>query len=156
VGEHLELGAKNELLWHLPDDFKWFVNKTKGHPIVMGRKTMESLGKPLKNRLNIVIGRNPDAILPGFEYAKSLPKALEMAQQTSADEIYVIGGGQIYSQAIDLANRLYITRVHATFPQADTFFPAIDQSWQVVFQELHPIDELHKFSFEFLIFEKTA
>lgn len=155
VGEHLELGAGNDLMWHLPDDFRWFVNHTKGHPVIMGRKTMESLGKPLKNRTNIVISRNADSIQEGFEYAPSLDVAIERALALDAQEIFIIGGGQIYAETMPLATRLYITRVKSTFPQADTFFPAIDTGWQVVFQELHEIDEKHAHAFEFLILEKA-
>lgn len=155
VGEHLELGAGNDLMWHLPDDFRWFVNHTKGHPVIMGRKTMESLGKPLKNRTNIVISRNADSIQEGFEYAPSLDVAIERALALDAHEIFIIGGGQIYAEAMPLATRLYITRVKSIFPQADTFFPAIDTSWKQVFQELHEKDEKHAHAFEFLIFEKV-
>ena len=155
VGEHLELGAGNDLMWHLPDDFRWFVNHTKGHPVIMGRKTMESLGKPLKNRTNIVISRNVESIQEGFEYAPSLDVAIERAFALDAHEIFIIGGGQIYAEAMPLATRLYITRVKSTFPNADTFFPAIDTSWQVVFQELHEIDEKHEHAFEFLILKKA-
>jgi dihydrofolate reductase len=155
VGEHLELGAANDLMWHLPDDFRWFVNHTKGHPVVMGRKTMESLGKPLKNRTNIVISRNADTVQEGFEHAPNLDAAVQRALQLDSQEIFIIGGGQIYTEAMPMATRLYITRVKSTFPQADTFFPAIDSSWQVVFQELHEADEKHAFAFEFLIFEKA-
>lgn len=150
----MELGAKNDLLWHLPDDFRWFVNKTKGHPVVMGRKTMESLGKPLKNRRNIAITSKPELMLDGFEFATSLPQALAMAAETEKEEIFVIGGGQIYSQSIQTADRLYITRVKGIFPGADTWFPAIDQSWEVVEQTSHDVDEKHAYAFDFLTFER--
>lgn len=155
VGEHLELGAKNDLLWHLPDDFRWFVNKTKGHTVVMGRKTMESLGKPLKNRRNIAITSNPTAMLEEFDLAPSLDMALNMARESEAEEIFIIGGGQIYKQSMEIADRLYITRVHGVFPDADTWFPAIGNDWQVVQSTPHGVDEKHAFAFEFLTFERN-
>lgn len=154
LGENRELGAGNELLWHLPDDFAWFVKHTRGHPVIMGRKTMQSLGKPLKNRLNIAISRNPDVITEGFVYAPDLEKALERAQQEPTDEIFIIGGGEIYRQAMPLTQRLYLTEVKAAFPNADTFFPKWGDYWKESYRENHPADEKHEFAFDFVILDR--
>lgn len=155
VGENLELGAENELLWHLPDDFAWFVQHTKGHVIIMGRKTMESLGKPLKNRRNLVVSRNLQHVADGFELFDSIDSAMESALTTESSEIFVIGGGEIYNQSIDMADRLYLTRVHARFDKADTFFPTWDAAWNIVYFRHHPVDEKHAVSFDFIILKKN-
>lgn len=154
VGENLELGADNGLLWHLPDDFAWFVHHTKGHPVIMGRKTMESLGKPLKNRRNLVVSRSSEPMPEGFETFGSISDAIESAKLTEAVELFIIGGGEIYKQSIDLSDRLYITRVHAAFPSADTFFPAWDASWNIAYFRHHPADEKHQFNFDFIILKR--
>lgn len=155
VGKGLELGAGNDLLWHLPDDFSWFVQHTRGKPVIMGRKTMQSLGKPLKNRLNIVITRNPDYAIEGFYAVDSLEKALEYVKSQYDDEIFIIGGGEIYKQSLDVLDKLYITEVDGFFPGADTFFPEYDKTrWNEIFREHHPIDEKHKYAFDFVILEK--
>lgn len=155
VGENLELGAENNLLWHLPDDFAWFVEQTKNHVIVMGRKTMESLGKPLKNRRNLVVSRTATAVPDGFELFTSIHAAMDDALKTEEQEIFIIGGGEIYNQSMEIADRLYITRVHGEFPNADTFFPAWDATWEVVYFRHHPIDEKHAYSFDFIILKKN-
>lgn len=182
IGSGNELGANNELMWHLPDDFAWFVKHTKGKPVIMGRKTMESLGKPLKNRLNIVLSRNPIEN-EGFVGARSWDEALKLAEQwlgeklqqledshelsgrfsatdeagnrnVNHNEIMVIGGGEIYKQALDKANRLYITQVDCEFAGADTFFPVIGTNWEKVYSLGHVVDEKHAYTFEFQVFEK--
>lgn len=155
IGNNLELGANNELLWHLPDDFKWFVQRTKGHPVIMGRKTMESLGKPLKNRRNIVITRQDNLAFEGFDIVNSMDRALEIAAQSEgSDEIFIIGGGEIYKQSIENADRLYITKVLADFPEATAFFPVIPDHWNVIYYEHRDMDENHKYPFDFMILEK--
>jgi dihydrofolate reductase len=171
VGENLELGAGNALMWHLPDDFSWFIKHTKGKALIMGRKTMESLGKPLKNRTNIVLTSQSE-VLPGFEVASNWGQALEMAEKAldlkwahaleigeplpGEKEIMIIGGGEIYKQALSFADRIYVTRVQAKFENADTFFPSWDDAvWDEVFHEAHQVDERHQFAFDFKILEKT-
>jgi dihydrofolate reductase len=154
VGENLELGAKNEMLWHLPDDFAWFVKHTKGHPIIMGRKTMESLGRPLKNRRNLVVTRNAGLIKEGFEIFPSMVAAIDSAKTTETDEIFIIGGGEIYKQSLPFTDRIYLTRVHTSFAHADTFFPPIGDDWMLAFSEKHVADERHQYDFEFQILER--
>lgn len=154
IGKNHELGAANDLLWHLPDDFAWFIRHTKGHPVIMGRKTMEALGKPLRNRRNMVVTRNTELYKEGFEFFPTLEAAIESAYKTEKEEIFIIGGGQIYTQSLPLAHRLYITEVNGEFEEADAFFPKFPGPWVQVFSEHHPIDDKHKHAFEFKIFEK--
>ena len=149
-GENYEIGANNDLMWRLPDDFRWFVKHTKGKPIVMGRKTMESLPGPLKNRTNIVLTRQ-ETLPDGFVAVKNMEEALEKAGPV--EEVMIIGGGQIYEMMLPQADRLYITKVEATFEKADTFFPEYS-SFRNTYREFHSEDEKHKFSFEFQIWEK--
>ena len=103
IGSNNELGANNQLLWHLPIDFKWFIARTKGKPVIMGRKTMESLGKPLKNRLNIVLSRQFIEVAEGFVLVNSWDQAFDIAKQSESEEIMIIGGAQIYEQALEFA-----------------------------------------------------
>ena len=155
IGNKNELGANNDLLWHLPIDFKWFIANTKGKPVLMGRKTMESLGKPLKNRLNIVLSRHSIETIEGFHLVHLLEDGLNLASQNSTDEIMVIGGAQIYNQFIDSCDKLLITHVHGNFENADTFFPEINKSqWKCIFTEDHFKDENHLYDFTFCIYEK--
>ncbi len=145
------IGLENELLWHLPDDFRRFKKMTSGHPVVMGRKTFESLGRPLPRRSNIVISRHPDFSPEGAVRVDSLEAALALAEEApGSGEIFVIGGGEIYRQAFPLVSRIYLTEVHAEL-EGDTYFEIPDPSqWEVVRRELHPADERHLYSFEYL------
>ncbi len=154
IGESFELGKQNGLLWHLPDDFKWFVQKTKNKSVIMGRNTMVSLGKPLKNRLNIVLSSKESDILDGFVHAFNWDDALKLAEEFCSEEAMIIGGGIIYTQAIDFCDVLYLTRVHALFPEADTYFPSFNlDKWECVELTPHSSDEFHDYSFEFQVFE---
>lgn len=125
VADDMSIGRDNALMWHLRGDMKFFRETTTGHPVIMGRKTFESIGRPLPKRLNIVISRKLDAS-PDILVADSLEKAFVLAEQSGAEECFVMGGGMVYAQALPLADRLYVTRVHTTVPGADTFFPEID------------------------------
>lgn len=131
ASENNAIGQDNALLWKLPNDMKFFKNLTWGMPVIMGRKTFESMAsKPLPGRINIVISRTPDA-LPVMENlwpANSLENAIALARTSDCREAFVIGGGDIYKQCITMADRIYMTRVHASYPDADTFFPPIDAS----------------------------
>lgn len=147
VAENNALGKDNQLLWHLPDDFKRFKSVTTGHYIIMGRKTFESFPKPLPNRTHIVISRQKNYHPEGCIVVDSLEKAIEACPKNEA--IFVIGGGEIYKQAIEIADKLDITKVHERF-DADTFFPEIDLTkWKLTASEFHPKDEKHSFDFAF-------
>ena len=153
VSENNALGKDNQLLWHLPEDFKRFKTLTSGHYIIMGRKTFESFPKPLPNRTHIIITRQLDYTAPeGCIVVPSFEKAIELCPKN--EEAFVIGGGEIYQQSLELVNKIDITRVHTTL-EADTFFPAIDTTkWELVFEEFHPKDEKHDFDFTFLTYVK--
>ena len=122
IGKNGEIGKANGLLWHLSSDLKRFKEITMGHPMIMGRKTYESIGRPLPGRTSIVMTRNPDFRPEGVVVVTGdIREALEVAKKLD-DEVFVIGGGGIYQQALPLADRIYLTRVWADFPEADTFF----------------------------------
>ena len=153
MGLKQEIGRNNDLLWHLPDDFKWFVKHTKGKSIIMGRNTMLSLGKPLKNRRNMVLSSNSENIIDGFEHRFSLDETLNDLGEEP--EVMIIGGGKLYQSALNLATRLYITRVNAEFEGADTFFPEFkDDEWKVSYYEEHAIDEKHAYPFAFYVYDR--
>jgi len=151
ASENNALGKDNQLLWHLPEDFKRFKTLTSGHYIVMGRKTFESFPKPLPNRTHIIITRQNDYQAPeGCVVVSSLEKAMELCPAN--EEAFVIGGGEIYKQAINVVDKIDVTRVHTSI-DADTFFPEIDTNiWKLVFEEFHAKDEKHAFDFTFLTY----
>jgi dihydrofolate reductase len=150
------IGRDNRMLWHLPADFRWFKEKTMGHPVIMGRKTMESLGKALPGRRNLVITRGNSALSEGFEAYSSLEAAIASARETDAEEIFIIGGGEVYRQAIPLADRIYYTRVHVRFPDASAHFYLPGEPWELVWSMQHPRDEKHALDFSFEIWEPKA
>lgn len=147
------IGAKNDLIWHLPNDLKHFKNLTSGHPIIMGRKTFESLGRPLPNRTNIVVTRDKDWQAENIEKEFSLEKAIESAKKIN-DDIYIIGGGNIYKQAMEFADVLYITEVHHEF-EGDTYFPEIDEEiWEEVARENFMKDEKHPYAYSYVTYKR--
>lgn len=149
------IGAKNDLIWHLPNDLKHFKSLTSGHPIIMGRKTFESLGRPLPNRTNIVVTRDQNWNAEGTEIASSLLKAIEAAKKID-DDIYIIGGGNIYKQAMEFTDVLYITEVHHEF-DGDTYFPEIDlDEWEEVQRENFKKDEKHPYAYSFVMYKKIT
>lgn len=132
VSQDGAIGRGNSLLWHLPGDMKFFRETTTGHPVIMGRKTFESIGRPLPRRTNIVISRGEPELPEGVVLAHSLDEALAAAAEGCAAECFILGGGQIYAAAMRVADTLYITRVLASVDDADTFFPTIDPSqWKI-------------------------
>lgn len=122
IGQNRELGKNNKLLWHYPEDMKHFRAKTSGHVVIMGRKTYQSIGRLLPNRTNIIITRNPDFKIEGAIVVHSLPQALERAKREEKEEIFIIGGAQIYQEAMPKADKIYLTLVPGTY-DADAFFP---------------------------------
>ncbi len=154
ASENNVIGDANEIPWHLPDDMASFRALTEGKPVIMGRKTNESIGRPLPKRHNIVISRQRDLEIEGCDVVSSLEEALEMAEEESADEACVIGGGQIYKEAIDVADRIYMTRVHATV-DGDVFFPEInEEEWEEIDRTEHSKDERHEFAFSIIHYER--
>lgn len=153
MGIKNEIGADNQLLWHLPEDLKHFKEITSGHPIIMGRKTYESIGKPLPNRTNIVVSRKKNWFEEGVLIVGSLKEALKFAKKID-ENIFVIGGGNIYEQTIDLADKLEVTLVK-TEQKADIFFPKIDlKVWEKTSENCVSKDEKHAYDFCFQTFVK--
>lgn len=147
------IGANNQLLWHLPNDFKHFKQITMGKPIIMGRKTFESIGRALPGRQNIVLTRQLDQQFPGCDVAHSVEEALTLAQ---GDEIMVIGGADIYASFMPLAQQLYITVVQASI-LGDAVFPAWDpQEWQECSREAHAADATHAYAYTFLCYKRLV
>lgn len=147
AAENNALGKDNKIIWHLPDDYKRFKAITSGHYIIMGRKTFESLQKPLPNRTHIVISRQEDYNPEGCTVVKTIEEAL--AACPANEDRFIIGGGEIYNLALPEANKIELTRVHHSF-EADTFFPEIDlKDWELVQSELHPTDERHQYEFTY-------
>lgn len=136
VAQNRVIGGNNELLWHISEDLKNFKRITNGHPVVMGRKTFESLGRALPNRRNVVVTRNAEYVAAGAETAPSLEKAIAMVN-SAGEEVFVIGGGEIYRQTMESADKLYITEVAQT-PEGDTHFPDVDPAtWRETLREPH-------------------
>ncbi len=155
MGRNREIGKENQLLWHLPKDLKHFKEITSNHPIIMGRKTYESIGKPLPNRTNIVISRKTDWFEEGILIVGSIKEAIKFAKKID-ENIFIIGGGNIYEQTIDLVDQLEITWVHATL-EADTYFPKIDEKiWRKTDEICHEKDEKNQFDFCFQTFERIS
>src|SRR5262249_55052559 len=148
AAENGAIGAGNQLLWRLPDDLKRFKALTMGKPIVMGRKTYESIGKPLPGRTNIVISRRSELTLPGCTVVNSLPAGFAAAGDVP--EIAVVGGAEIYAQALSSTDVVHLTRVHTTM-SGDAWFPALDSAvWREQLIDRHPADERHAFAFSFI------
>ncbi len=153
AAENNAIGKDNKLIWHLSDDLKRFKSLTNGHHIIMGRKTFESFPKPLPNRTHIVITRQNDYKAPeGVIVVNSLEDAISAAK--SDPQPFIIGGGEIYKQALLIADKIELTRVHENF-EADAFFPEIDTStWKEISNTLHSKDENHNYEFSFLTYER--
>ncbi|RJQ36297.1 dihydrofolate reductase [Candidatus Microgenomates bacterium] len=173
IGKNRELGRDNKLLWHIPEDFRRFKEITLGHPIIMGRKTFESIGKLLPDRINIIITRDSKYNLPGAVIAHSFEQAVEIAKEKLSmrgaegdetilrnmrtitmanieDEIFVIGGGQIFEQAIKTADKLYLTIVDRSF-KADTFFPSYGEFRKTIFEKE---EKSNGYKYKFIELEK--
>lgn len=149
AGLNNAIGQNNRLLWHLPTDLKFFKNATWGFPVIMGRKTFEAIGKPLPGRVNIVISRGQQNTGTGIVRAGGLDQALTKAAEAGSRKAFVIGGGEIYRQALPVAKRILMTRVHAS-PEADTFFPEIHpDEWTLAGSETFEADEKHPYRYVF-------
>ena len=152
IGDNNELGKNNDLIWHLPADLKRFKQVTTGHHIIMGRKTYESIGKPLPNRTTIIITRNKDYKVEGCIITDSLEHAIEIAKND--DNAFVIGGAKIYNKAINLVDELDICEVHRSF-DADVFFPKIDKNiWEEIKREAYKSDEKNIYDYSFVKYKR--
>lgn len=157
--ERNAIGKGGDMPWRLPDEWRYFRDTTMGKPVVMGRKTWESLPpdrRPLPGRRNIVVTRQPDYVAEGAEVVPGVDEAVKLAS-TSSDEVFIIGGGQLYGYGMEIADRLYLTRVHTEVEGADAFFPDVNfLDWREVSRVEHPADEKHAFSFTQMVFERLA
>jgi len=151
VAENNGLGKDNKMIWHLPDDFKRFKRLTTGHHIIMGRKTFESFPKPLPNRTHIVVTRQNDYHPEGCIVVHSIEEALHISPKDQ--DVFIIGGGEIYNLAMPFADRLEITRVDSSF-EADAFFPEIGPQWKLAEEDFHPTDDHHAWPFTYETYVK--
>lgn len=148
--ENNVIGKDNDLVWHLPKDQKYFKNTTMGHYVVMGRKTYESMNKPLPGRLNIIITRKQDYFVEGCVVFRDLAEAIDFAETNGQQELFILGGGEIYKQSIDFVDKLYITEVKDVF-DGDTYFPEFDRKlWKEISKESHQADEHHDVPFDII------
>ena len=159
VGSKNEIGANGELLWRLPKDMQYFKEITYGHHVLMGRKTYESIPpkfRPLPGRVNIVVTRDISKVFEGCKIVSSVEEGIKFAQDSEAEDLMIIGGGEIYKSTFKKAHTIYLTKVDASFPNADVFFPEIKkEDWKIVSNEKHIADEKHKFDFEFVVLERN-
>ena len=154
IADNNAIGRNNELLWHISEDLRFFRRTTLGSPVIMGRKTFGSIGRALPGRVNIVVSR-------GFstgeevEVVGSLEAAFAVAEDTNLEKCFVIGGGQIYAQALPLADRLVVTHVHTVIEDADTFFPQVkDDEWEIVKEGEMMHDEENDIDYQFLVYKR--
>ncbi len=154
AAENNVIGKNNQLPWHLPNDLKFFKNTTWAMPVIMGRKTYESFGKPLRGRTNIVITSRPSWQAEGVIAVNNMDAALAAAADTDAKEVFIIGGGEIFRQSYPLADKIYLTRVH-TSVDGDVFFPEIPESeWQLVSNLDFTADEKHRYAYSFQVWKR--
>lgn len=158
MGSNRVIGKDNDIPWHLPDDFQYFKEKTKGHHVIMGRKNWESLPprfRPLPDRTNLIITRQADFQADGGQVISDLETSLDIAGKNNDDEAYIIGGGEIYRMGLAICDRIYLTEINQDFNGQITF-PEFDKSvFKEVSREHHPADERHEFSFDFVVYENT-
>ncbi|KGK40971.1 dihydrofolate reductase [Nitrincola sp. A-D6] len=153
------IGVNNKLPWYLPEDLKYFKQITQGKPIIMGRKTYESIGRPLPGRTNIVITRDSSYQLPGIKVVHTLDQALELAEQQAlvdgSEEVLVIGGSEIYALALPQADRLYVTQVHASIA-GDAFFPVLEaDQWQEMLRQDFSADGPNPYDYSFIVYQRA-
>lgn len=154
AAENNVIGKDNQLPWHLPNDLKYFKNLTWGMPILMGRKTFDSIGKPLPGRKSIVITRNKDWQHENVSVVHSVEEAIEIAKGDDIKEVFVIGGAEIFNTSFDKADRLYLTRVHAQV-EGDVYFPAIDETkWKLVSAKRCEADAKNAYAHTFQVWER--
>ncbi|MBL4709973.1 MAG: dihydrofolate reductase [Flavobacteriales bacterium] len=154
ASENNVIGRDNDLPWKLPNDMKFFVKTTKGHHILMGRKNLESFGRLLPNRTNILLTRDQEYKFDGAEIFFDLQKAIDFAKQNGENELMIIGGGEIYRQSMPFADHIYLTRVHAEI-EGDVYFPELDPAiWELKSEKFHDKDEKHNYAFSFQSYQR--
>lgn len=154
MGDHRVIGYQNKLPWHLPADLKHFKEITFGHPILMGRKTYESIGRPLPGRTNLVLTRQISLEIPGIIPVASLEEALTKAEQSGAKELFIIGGADVYHQCLPVIDQIYLTHIHHTF-EGDAFFPELPaEIWEETSREDHVADAQNPYDYSFLLIRR--
>jgi dihydrofolate reductase len=155
VGTKGAIGLDNQIPWYLPADLKYFKKTTIDHHILMGRKCYNSIGRPLPNRTNVIVTRDPFFIVSNCLIAHSIEEGIYVAKERGEQELFIIGGGEIYAQSLPYWNRIYITEVDYNGP-ADVFFPEVDlKNWKKVFEEKHSVDKLNNLAYSFITYERT-
>jgi len=155
MGKNRVIGFNNKMPWHLPADLQWFKKTTFGSPIIMGRKTYDSIGFPLPGRLNIILSRNKDLKIKGCSVVNSMDAALKLAREVDKDEVFITGGAHLYNKFLVDANRLYLTLIDETF-DGDTFFPDYTQyEWEEVAKVKHASDDKNPHSYTFLTLDRV-
>lgn len=149
------IGKDNWMPWDLPAELAYFRNVTRGHTVIMGRKTYDAVGRPMPNRHNIIVSRNKDLEIPGVDVVGSVEEALELAKKDSMDEVFVIGGEQIYRLAMPYADRIYLSRVHTTIEGGEAFFPEFDESqWMVTRNDRFEPDAENNLPYTIMVYER--
>lgn len=152
------IGINNDLPWHLPDDMKYFMETTRDHVVVMGRKNFDSLPpkfSPLPNRTNVILTRKKDYSVENCTVFNDIEDAFSFGVKRAEKELFVIGGGQIYQMAIDRADIIYLTEIDAEIASGEVFFPVINDEWKEVSRVHHPADEKHIYSFDFVVYKRV-
>lgn len=153
------IGKGNDLPWHLPDDMRYFMVTTKGHPVIMGRRNYASIPekyRPLPGRTNIVVTRQPGFSAPGCIVVNSPEAALDAAAATGIEEVFVIGGGELYTALLGVADRLYLTEIDSAV-EGDTYFPEFArEQWQETSRQHHPADDRHRYAFDFVVYDRGS
>ena len=156
VSENNVIGKNNQLPWYMPADMEYFKNTTWGHYVIMGRKSYEAEGKALAGRTNIVITRNNHYYIPDGIVVQSIEEAFRIPEQKGENEIFIIGGGELYKQSLEITNKVYLTRIH-TICEGDVFYPELDRkNWKIVKKEFHLNDQKNPFSYTYFIFERIG
>ena len=154
VAQNGAIGKDNDLIWRLPADLKFFKNTTTGHHMLLGRKNYDSIGRPLPNRVSLIISRNTDYVAEGAEVFSSIEDAIQFAKDEGESELFIVGGAQIYEQTMDLTTRIYYTEVHESF-DGDCFYDRPDEKyWKEISREDHQSDEKNPYDYSFVVYER--
>lgn len=157
VSKNNVIGKNNEVPWYLPADIKFFKNTTLNHHVIMGRKTLDSIVNPLPKRVNIILTRDPFFVATNFIVVHTIEEALEIAENNGEEEVFILGGAEIYKLSMSYLDKLYLTEVDVEVPDGDTFFPEVDwKDWKLISQEPHQPDDKNEFAYNFKIYKRIS